>query len=214
MRTIAIVGTKGGTGKTTLLSCLAVALSDEGSVAVLDLDPQRSLTDWWDRRGQPDNPKLYSGIDSAADAADIIRADGKSDWLLIDTGPGLLRAIEPAVKAADVVLIPLKASALDLVALQPVLDIMHASGTPYLMVLNESVSTKMDTSAAELLRDSDHMVAKVPIRQRVAYRSAATTGKTGPEIDDKCEAELIALLDEVRGMIDLLDDIRGAKRRG
>lgn len=214
MRTIAIVGTKGGTGKTTLLSCLAVALAAEGTVGLLDLDPQRSLTDWWDRRGRPDNPKLFTGINSAREAVEAVRARSGIDWLLVDTGPGLLRAIEPAVKAADVVLIPLKSSALDLMAMQPVLDIVQASGALSIMVINESVSTKMDTTAAELLRDSDHMVARTTIRQRVAYRSAATTGRTGPEVDDKCAAEVAGLIEEIQGLLETLDDIRNGGDRG
>jgi chromosome partitioning protein len=206
MHTIAVVATKGGVGKTTLATCLAVELAKTAQVALLDLDPQQSLADWWGRRGEPDNPRLYSGIEVVSEAVHLVQILGP-DWLIVDTGPGLLHAVKPAVDAADLVIIPIKSSALDLIAIQPALDIAAESGTPYLMVLNECVSTKMDTTATELLSGADHPVASTPIKQRVAYRSAATTGKTGAELDDKAAAEITALLQEIQTII-------GGKRRG
>jgi chromosome partitioning protein len=60
MRVVTLAGTKGGIGKTTLCSALAVrAAEDRDKVALIDLDPQESLTSWWTRRGKTKNPKLY-----------------------------------------------------------------------------------------------------------------------------------------------------------
>lgn len=52
MRVIAIVSRKGGSGKTTLAGHLAVAAEQNGAgpVAIMDTDPQASLTDWWNAR--------------------------------------------------------------------------------------------------------------------------------------------------------------------
>ena len=137
MRVIVLAATKGGVGKTTLASALAVAASSERKmVGMLDLDPQQSLAMWWGRRGSVDNPKVYSGLDTVAEAVEVLEAYG-IDWLFIDTGPGLLRILEPPIEAADLVIVPVKASAFDLQAIDPVLEVVDESSKPYLMVLNE-----------------------------------------------------------------------------
>ena len=88
-RVIAIIGQKGGTGKTTTTVELAVTAANAGeTVAVIDLDPQANAANWKDRR-EADNPyvvatppgRLKHTIDAArtaeADLAIIDRAELK-----------------------------------------------------------------------------------------------------------------------------------------
>lgn len=201
MYVIAAVATKGGGGKTTLASCLAVVAASEGKnkVGLLDLDPQHSLADWWQRRGEPPNPQLYKGVDSAIDAIEVLRGQGL-DYLFIDTGPGLLEALEQVIEGSDLLIIPIKSSAFDIIAVQPVLDDIFVRGTPYLCVFNECISPKMDSTGVQLLQAETHPIAKTLIKQRVAYRSSQTTGNTGPERDPKCDEEIRALWKEIKAM--------------
>lgn len=77
MYIIAVVNTKGGVGKTTLASALAVrAAKDSPRVAMVDLDPQRSLVEWWQRRGATDNPTVFEGATIPADAVEALALDG------------------------------------------------------------------------------------------------------------------------------------------
>lgn len=52
MRILAFASRKGGSGKTTLAGHLAVQaqLCGAGPVAVVDIDPQGSLAEWWNER--------------------------------------------------------------------------------------------------------------------------------------------------------------------
>jgi CobQ/CobB/MinD/ParA nucleotide binding domain len=75
MHIIGVLNGKGGVGKTTLTACLAVRAAKDGAaqVAVVDLDPANSYAEWYARRGSPDNPTLFRGVDRASDAVEALR---------------------------------------------------------------------------------------------------------------------------------------------
>jgi hypothetical protein len=52
MKVILFASQKGGSSKTTLCRCLAVAADQAGvgSIGMIDTDPQGTLTKWWKRR--------------------------------------------------------------------------------------------------------------------------------------------------------------------
>ena len=207
MYAIAAVATKGGSGKTSLITSLAVAAATGRSkVGLYDADPQGSLSGWYEDRGWPSDLKLYLE-GTLAQAMNAATHDGV-EWLFIDTGPGLLKAVLPTVEAAAFLIVPLVASSVDLQAIPPTLEVVRDSGKPYLIVFNDCMSVKMDDSAAELLTELGHPVAKQRIKARVAYRSAMSTGHTGPERDAKCAEEISALWDEIKTAV------KGRKSRG
>lgn len=77
MQIIAFLGQKGGTGKTTLATAIAVRAARDGkSVALIDLDPQGSATKWAKRR-KGDNPAVAARQPfELADTLDILRQGG------------------------------------------------------------------------------------------------------------------------------------------
>jgi len=69
MNVVSLIAQKGGVGKTTLATCLAVQAVEQGKrVLVIDLDPQATASFWSDTRGKPDDPAVMSiqpvGVDS------------------------------------------------------------------------------------------------------------------------------------------------------
>ena len=97
MRVITIASTKGGVGKTTLASALAVkAATESARAAMVDLDPLGSLAAWWARRGRTENPEIFTGADTATEAVEKLELAGW-DWVFIDTPPAFVATIEDAV---------------------------------------------------------------------------------------------------------------------
>ena len=135
MLTIALVSQKGGAGKTTLAINLAVAseLADHPAV-VVDLDPQASATAWGDSR-EAETPVVVSA--QAARLAEVLataREHGAA-LAIIDSAPHAEAAALAAARAADLVLVPCRASVLDLRAVTASQDIARLAGTPAAAVL-------------------------------------------------------------------------------
>lgn len=118
MRVILVANPKGGSGKTTLSINLAGYLASQGQrVALLDLDRQKSATQWLAMR-DPTLPKI-----------DLLTEGqkGSSDWLLIDSPAGLHgKNLERALKLAHKVVVPIAPSLFDIRASQEFLTALHA----------------------------------------------------------------------------------------
>ena len=193
---IVLCATKGGVGKTTLASALAVRAAEESKrVALIDLDSQPSLSGWWDRRGQPQNPKLFDGVDSTSEAIELLVSQ-KWEWIFIDTPPGSIIRIDPAVASADFVLVPVQASALDVEAVAPVMELCRARRKPFAIVINRAQPQwKLTKTTIAYLRSLGCTVFDQLIGNRMSYAAAMTVGKSGPEIekDDAARVEIDAL---------------------
>jgi chromosome partitioning protein len=199
---ISIASSKGGVGKTTLASALAVrAARDSPRVAMVDLDPQLSLAAWWKRRGGSKNPQIFSGADTASDAVEALERDGW-DWVFVDTPPAFLATIQDAIENADLALVPLRASALDLIASEDAVIMAREAGVAHLCVVNDAEPKwKTTNSARDYLLAAHVPVAETIISHRNAYLAAMSSGKTGPEIerrDTKCSEEIDTLWSEIK----------------
>jgi len=124
MPIIAITNLKGGVGKTTVTANLAAELVATGhSVKVLDADPQQSLTQWA-KLGDGVLAPLVSTADTSTPEAFKATVDGASaDLVLIDTPPGFADPALLACLVADLVLLPVGPSPLDMMAAQEALEL-------------------------------------------------------------------------------------------
>lgn len=201
MFVIGFLNSKGGVGKSTLAAAVAVrAAQDSGRVCLVDLDPQKSVADWWRRRGSPDNPVLFRGEDRASDAVEALKLDGW-DWVFLDGPPGSLSVTEDAIAVSTFVVIPVRASGLDLDASREAVGLCQEAGVPFVVVMNAVSGRSKDTllnGARATLFNYGIPIASTAIGQRNAFVTAMMTGKTGAEKDTAAADEIDALWKEIK----------------
>jgi chromosome partitioning protein len=200
---IAIAQQKGGAGKTTLAAHLALAWAAHHRVGVIDIDPQASLASWFRLRQQ--RLGLAPDIDVAAItgwrvAGEVERQARRHDLVLIDSAPHAETEARIAVRAADLVLIPVQPSPMDVWATRATLDLARAERVPALLVLNRvppraNLTEPMVAALAEL----GAPLAETQIGNRVALAAALADGKGIHEAaaGSRAAEEIAALAAEV-----------------
>ena len=113
MPVIVMASPKGGVGKSTCAVLLATEFARMGAeVTVLDCDPNRSLTRWA-TRGLPEGVALFDDIGRAELVATIRRADGDGRVVIVDLEGIASQIVSRAISQADLVIVPMQATALD-----------------------------------------------------------------------------------------------------
>ena len=112
MRTISIINPKGGCGKSTIATSLAAALAWEGyQVALADMDPQQSTTDWLQQR--PDDQPEIIGL--SIDGPGQVRAPRGTDFMILDAPAATYSAdLATLIRRSDTMLVPVLPSPIDM----------------------------------------------------------------------------------------------------
>jgi len=183
MRTIVIASRKGGAGKTTLATLLAVeaARAGAGPVAIVDLDGMRGLTLWWEARAV-EAPVLVSAEGGPAAALAAARAAGAA-LAIMDTPPAAAPIVMEAVALADLVVVPVQPSPHDLRAVGATVETARRAGRPVVFVINRTKPRVRLTGEAAIALSQHGTVAPAMLADRAVYASAAIDGRTAPEIE-------------------------------
>jgi chromosome partitioning protein len=194
---------KGGSGKTTVLAHLAAAWAEAGrSVAIIDLDPQQSLTRWARLRADPAIVVLESKDYRAG--GDIKAARKAHDIVLVDCPGAASSLLESAIRESDLVLAPCQPSVMDVWALASVLETARKLKRPVRILLNRMpprLGSLEEVLAA--LGDARALLLATQLGNRNAFNQAMLTGRTAPEVSPRStaaaetyglRAELAALL--------------------
>lgn len=183
MKVLALTSQKGGSGKTTLAGHLAVAaeMTGAGPVAVIDTDPQGSLTDWWNER-QASTPSFLSAS-IATLANDLERAhDLGFNLVVIDTPPAITDMIEHVIALSDLIAIPTRPSPHDLRAAGTTISMVEAADKPLVFVINAANPRARITGEAAVVLSQHGTVAPVTIHQRTDFASSMIDGRTVMEL--------------------------------
>lgn len=184
MRVLAMASQKGGSGKTTLSGHLAVQAqrAGHGPVVLIDIDPQGSLSDWWNER-QTDYP-AFAQTTVARLAADmeILRQQGFR-LAVIDTPPAITMAIQSVIAVAELIVIPTRPSPHDLRAVGATVDLCDRAGKPLLFVVNAATPQARITTDATIALSQHGTVAPVTIHHRTDFATSMIDGRTVMELD-------------------------------
>ena len=186
MRTLVLASQKGGVGKTTLAGHLAVMaeMQKAGPVALIDTDPQGSLSSWWNER-QAETP-LFASVDTGNltnHLKDLAKAGVK--LAIIDTPPAVTDTIQQVLAVADLVLIPTRPSPHDLRAVGSTVELVEQAGKRMIFVVNGAAARAKITGEAAVALSQHGTVAPVTIYQRTDFAASMIDGRTVQEIDAK-----------------------------
>ncbi len=188
MHTVAVIARKGGSGKTTIATHIALAAFRRGqSVMLADADPQRSSTEALKmRRG--DGPQVVETAGPKLFALKVAAMREGVDTLVIDTPAGPENEVCYAIVLADLSIVVVRPTYLDLLMAVRTVDILHRLGRPGLIVINQAPFARSGAEpplvrkALEALQLLHMPVAPVIIRARMAYQEALSAGMSVEEL--------------------------------
>jgi chromosome partitioning protein len=205
---------KGGAGKTTLASHLSVEAERAGAgpVAVIDLDPMGGLSAWWDAR-KGETP-VFARVDASASLADTLAAlkEGGFRVVFVDTPPSVGAEVATAIAAADVVIVPCKASPDDLRAIGRTVEVITRAKKPMIFVLNMTKPRTRLTAEAAVALSQHGTLAPTFVADRTDYAAAKSDGLTAQELEPngKAAEEMRSLWDYVSNRAGLAEESANA----
>jgi chromosome partitioning protein len=200
LRTIAVVALKGGSGKTTIATHLALAAHRRGlDTLVADIDPQRSTTEVLGARTGP-GPDCIQASGAGLLSAKIAAGGLRKSLLIIDTAAGALEDASEAIVLADFAVLVVRPTLLDISALARTMTLVRRLGTPSTVVVNQAAPARGGVESPQVSRALKALaymrasVAPAIIRSRAIYQTALETGRSAEEMSDPAAAKEIAAL--------------------
>jgi len=183
---IAVINLKGGCGKSTIAVNLACELAGGSeSVLLLDNDAQGTATHWLSHGRLPVEGQ-FMPLENAHDGEQLIRMVSARNerYVVVDAPAHVGAAAQAAGKIADMVLVPVTASGVDLVATRSVVRLIRQaridrrSGAPKCLIVPSKIDRRTDAGRRidEQLLEFGETVGPA-IHQRTAYIQAFGSGQ-------------------------------------
>ena len=204
---VVVGGIKGGSGKTTVATNLAVMRALDGrDVLLVDADDQETASDFTMLRNERAAANAtYTSIKLTGQAVrtETRRLAGKYDDVVIDTGGRDTTSQRAALTVADVLLVPFVPRSFDVWTLEKVgelvgeMRVANPELRAYVFINRADPSGRDNDEAADVLKDTDGLIfIDTPLGTRKAFGNAAAQGIAVAELkpqDLKATQEITAL---------------------
>lgn len=209
---ITVIGNlKGGSGKSTVAFNLAIWRAMQNRpVRLLDLDPQRTLTDLVSVRTEE---SYIPALDLLSPDSDLAQLRREAADVLIDVGASSFERMLEAIRNADAVLVPVVPGQADVWSTQRYLKIVQGERRPECRVmlflnrtdaLGGSKETREASVALNVLMNMLDGVSVLPGRlgQRISFCRSLSEGLAVFELDPKSKAtqEFFDLADAIEAL--------------
>lgn len=185
---------KGGAGKTSLAVHLGTYWASKGkSVALVDGDPQGSMTAWAAVRAQgtPKHEITFERAEGWKAATVVSKLAKTHDYVLIDTAPHAETASRTATREADLVIVPMQPSPLDFWATDASLKMIDGERKGYLVVLNRvPPRSGLADEITGQVKERGLDIAKARLGNRQAFAASFMAGQGVSEAQPRSKAAL------------------------
>lgn len=201
MRILTVANRKGDAGKSTCAAHLALASVKDGiKTIIIDLDPQKTLEGWWNRRESEDLPLIDLPDKNQEDILENLAQKG-FELCIVDTPGDASLNSRLGISLADLVLIPSKPTAPDLSAIGRTISMVEEQEKKYVFVLTQGIVRAKATFQASSVLSSFGAVAPAVITNRTSYASAMDIGNSACEIDKAAEEEIKEVWNFIKGKL-------------
>jgi chromosome partitioning protein len=180
---------KGGSAKTTTTRCLAsFAAADGLRVAIIDLDEQRTLSKWWQRRS--DSLPVIANynevpLDEAGAAVTEIAASGQYDIIFVDTPPGVERetgSLKAVIRRSNLVLVPTTDGGEDLESVSEWMEVVRQEQRPAYFLLCKTDRKMPTVGEAKAYLSDKGRICPLDIRQSQAIKRSYFAGQGAADL--------------------------------
>jgi chromosome partitioning protein len=185
---LALVSSKGGTGKTTSAVGLAMVLHRRGRTLAVDCDPQGSLMSWSEEAAEGGSGLPFTVVGMPTRDVHVRLADLGAGYehVIIDTPPGDLGIIRSAILAAGTVLVPVSPTGLDLNRIRPTFEVLTEIGVSHpvqvgVLLTKVRRGTRSARAARGVLAEHGYpaMTTEIPLAEHFAAAFGTVPGVAG-----------------------------------
>lgn len=208
MPVISFANPKGGAGKTTTALLAATQLAEAGAtVAIIDADPERWISQWGALPGKPEKILIISDVTEDTIVDVIEREAAQSQFVIVDLEGTASLMVANAIGMSDFVTIPLQGSSMDAKGGAKVLKLIASQAKlarriiPHAVVLTRTSAAMKSRSLKNVsieLEEAGIPVFETAIVERAAYRDLFDFGGTLPGLDSSQTSNLEKAIENAR----------------